>query len=389
MKVTKYLAAAIVASTITLSGLKTAHGELVFEDDLNSSETAESEIQPRVKERKDLTKSEAMRRQRLREELKNEDLLTQKLEELRLKDEMKRTEELIGSGINKSGATLESSQQPVLEEGVGSAAIAQPQGAPNPALAATGVGINGAPMPAGASTAEISQQTSDENDGTRVNIGPRFGTASIMDSMYDVNAKFSLGADITVDVTDHIAFTAGYSYSSYSMGAGQTLAYSPTQVKKIEMNDNVINLGVRGNFLGLKSRVRPFAGIGFAYRKGYVNYDEQTRNYIKQYDQYGSTDVDITGFAGYLETGLEFKIIKAISLTASFRYFNMLSSRQSSPVNPNAFYNGGAYGSPYYGAAYSYGYSPYNYNDGSKERAGQSLAKNNFYQLQVGASVSF
>ena len=374
-----------VAASVTFGNLRTAYGELVFEDDLNTSTQASSEdIQPRVDERKDLSKSEVMRRQRLREELKNEDLLTQKLEELRLKDEMKRTDELLGSGINKSGAVVEQSM-PLQEERIGSA-----QALPNEQLANTNVGLNGAPVAMNTTTAEVEVKAEDENDGTQLNVGPRFGTASIMDSMYDVGAKYSLGADITVDVTDHIAFTAGYTYATYSMGAGQTLVMYPQQAKKLEINDNVINVGIRGNFLGIKSRVRPFAGVGFAYRKGYVNYDKQTRDYIRQYDQYGAQDVDMTGFAGYIEAGLEFKVVKSISVSASFRYFNMLSSRQSSQVNPNAFYSGNAYGSPYYGAASTgYGYSPYAYNDGSKERAGQTLSESNFYQLHAGVSVNF
>ncbi|MBI3542920.1 MAG: hypothetical protein HY075_06580, partial [Deltaproteobacteria bacterium] len=105
MKIFGYAAALAVAATVTLSGPKLAYGELVFEDDLKN-DAAPAAQQKRADDAASLTKAEEMRRHRLRQELKNEDLLTQKLEELRLKDEMKRTDELSGgnavSGVSKA-----------------------------------------------------------------------------------------------------------------------------------------------------------------------------------------------------------------------------------------------------------------------------------------------
>lgn len=389
MNLFKYTLALAVAAGITFGGLKVAHGELVFEDDLSSSDEAIEEVeQPkassRVKERENLTKSEMMRRQRLREELKNEDLLTTKLEELRLQDEVRRTKEILGSGINKEEAVVE----PVKEERIGSAAQPMAPGE-NPQL--TAVGLNGAPAAPNAMTAEAELPADDEDKTSRISIMPRGGMSGIAGSMYDMESKYSFGLTLSADVGDHVAFTAGYTYSAYSVGAGSTLAYyNPQYMKRIEFNDNVIDLGARGHLFGIKSKVRPFAGGGFAYRKGYVNYDSETRNRIRQYEAYGAQDVDISGFSSYLELGVEFKLTKAISVVGLGRYFHLLSYRQSSQVNPNAFYGGNAY-NPYYGAAAvgPYSYSPYSYNDGSRERAGEDLAKSNFFQIMAGVSINF
>lgn len=388
MNLLKYSVALAIAAGITFSGVKAAHGELVFEDDLNSSEESVEVEQPqtsksRVKERENLTKSEMMRRQRLREELKNEDLLTTKLEELRLQDEVRRTNEILGSGINKQEVVVE----PVKEERIGSAAM-QPVAAPgtNPQLAA--VGLNGAPN---ALTADAEVSAEDEDKNSRISIMPRGGMSGIAGSMYDMESRYSFGLTLSADIGDHLAFTAGYTYSAYSIGAGSTLAFmNPQFMKRIELNDNVIDLGARGHLFGIKSKVRPFVGGGFAYRRGYVNYDSDTRNRIRQYEAYGAQDVDISGFSSYLELGVEFKLTKAISVVGLGRYFHLLSFRQSSQVNPNAFYSGNAY-NPYYGAATAgpMGFSPFGYNDGSRERAGEDLARSNFFQIMAGVSVSF
>ena len=52
------------------------------------------ESQPEVQS---LSKTELMRRERTREELKNEDILQERLEELRLRDEKRRTDQLLGT----------------------------------------------------------------------------------------------------------------------------------------------------------------------------------------------------------------------------------------------------------------------------------------------------
>lgn len=396
MKRIGFAAVLAVFLGITFYGIKDVKGELVYEDELALESTAETSEPvksqaieaPRIEERRQITRSEAMRRHRLREELKNEDLLTQKLEELRLKDEMKRTDQIMGSGVDKSSSE-------VVEQRVGTAAqdvaVTGPTGAvaastagDSAALAATGVD--------GVSTAVVAEaKAEDEELEGRVSIMPRVGLSSITGSMYDVESKFATGITIGVDATDHIGFQAGYTFAKYSIGAGNTLMY-PTgfntgYLQKLNMNDNVIDLGIKGNLLGRKSRVRPFMGAGLAYRKGYVNYDDKTLDYIKRVNPYSAYDVEISGFSGYVEAGLEFRITKAISLVGMFRYYNIFSSSQTNPLNPYAFIGQGGYGGGlYYGGL---GYSGYGYNTDSKSAAGDALAKNNFYQLSAGVSISF
>lgn len=411
-----YAATMVVAAGITFSGLKPAYGELVFEDDLNGkpatqSQDAGSEAQKRIEDQKNLSKSEMMRRQRMREELKNEDLLTQKLEELRLKDEIKRTDEILGSGISKKASEQQdgNAREALQEQRVGSATQvtqASERGAQaNPALASTAVGGNGAPTESGANQTVALMQPKEESEeeSNRVSITPRFGTGSITNSIYDVSAKLAAGLGIMVDVSDHIAFTAGYTYSSYSLGAGTAVSYgfgaNNTYLQTVNMNDNVIDVGARGYLLGQRSKVRPFLGGGVAYRRGYVNYDDRTQKFLKSYynSPTAAQDVEISGFAGYVETGLDFKITKAISLTGSFRYFNMFSSSQSRPLDPAVFLNQNGYSyygysgglSPYYGALGSNGYSGYGYSNDVRSQASDALAKNNFYQLMAGVTVSF
>lgn len=400
------LAIATVAGVTLTGGARVAHGELVFEDQLKANGTDAGTFQgnqagndapqARSEERKDLSKSEMLRRQRLREELKNEDLLTTKLEELRLKDEMKRTDQLLGSGVNKE----QEKPAPIQELRVGSAAVETPAAMPASAAVAP-VPLNPAVNTAAIVSAQVQPgaQTSmatvpvlpneeGEMENNRVSITPRIGISNITNSantFYEISSKYSLGGDISVDVTDHIAFTAGYTYSAYLLSAGSAfMAPAGYKLQQLQLNDNSITAGMRGYLLGMKSRVRPFIGGGVGYRKGFINYDEAARRYFSSPDTL--QDVEISGFSGNAEAGLEFRLSKSLSLVGSFRYFTMLSSSQNVPVNANGFINAGMVpGGYYYG-----GLSPYaSAADYQKYQAADSLAKNSFYQLMAGVSLSF
>ena len=55
---------------------------------------------------KNMNRSELLRRQRVREELRNEDALQERLEELRLRDEKRRTDQILGNGANPADGSM-------------------------------------------------------------------------------------------------------------------------------------------------------------------------------------------------------------------------------------------------------------------------------------------
>jgi hypothetical protein len=398
MKALKYTAVLAVAAIVTFSHLKTLHAELVFEDDLNSPtsarpvqvQAAPAPAAAQVDERQDLSKAETMRRQRMRQELKNEDALTSKLEELRLKDEMKRSDQILGSGVEKSPEVA-----PLTEQRIGTAATAAPATLA-PAAAPVATNINGAPL-AGETVAEMPIKTDvEEKHPSNISFTPRGGLSNMSGSYYDVQATYSFGLDLGVSVTDYFSVVGGYTYSKYSIGAGPAMVYpmgfnTASYLQRLNMNDNVIQLGARAYLLSPSYSFRPFVGAGGAYRRGYVNFDSNTLNFMRTYNPNAAGDVEVTGFSGYLETGMEFKITKSISITGMFRYFNIFSTKQSNPLDPNVFLNQNGYSyasagySPY--SAYSTGY--YGYNSDSRSQASTALGNNNFYQLMAGLTFTF
>jgi hypothetical protein len=362
----KYSSSIVVATAvlaaITFSNLKTAYGELVLEDasaqQAVSGETIRStsvdsgdisaKTESRIKESARV--SDSTRNQRIQEEMKNEDRLTQKLEELRLQDELKRQEQVLAATLQASKPTQ-------------SNATAQ-------------------------SVAQVKEESESSFDSMKVSVTPRGGLSTISNSLYNIESKYAFGLGMSVDITDHFTITGGYTYASYSLAAGNAVQFPSSfngSLQQLNFNDNIFDLGVRGNLLGTRSRVRPFIGTGLAYRRGFVNYDERTRDIIRRFDPNGIQDVNISGFAGYLEGGLEFKITPAFGIVGSARYFHVLSSQQSTPVSPYAFYNG----TPNYGGNLTSFATPGTWSNDARVRASDSLASDQFFQLMLGVSVTF
>ncbi len=387
MKKYIYATAMFVAVGVSLTGIRNAEGKLVYEEDLRGQQQAavayndpvqdlnampvvqtNLPAQPVMETRRPQTKTEQLRMQRERQELQNEDMLTQKLEELRLKDEMKRTQNLMAmSGIEKDPG--------VVDQPVGTATQelkTQPQ--VNPA-------VTQSPIANQSTVVATAVANPEEDQNGKISITPRGGMTGITNSMYDVQSDYSAGVGLGVDFSENLAFTAGYTFSKYTIAAGTTVYNPGYALQKLDMSDNVMDMGLRLNFLSTKAKLRPFIGGGVGYRRGFVNYDNATLNYMKQYN-YGmnTQDVELSAFMGYIETGLEIKLTKMIGISGMIRYFNILSSRQTNPINPYAFVN------PYNNGGY---YGTYGYNNDARTSAGTALADNNFYQMMLGLTVSF
>lgn len=413
-----------VFSSVTFIGLKQARAELVFEQDLaqpqvknkkslestnanlaegsdeivfaNKGDDVSDTVAPEAAAAfsaqgagRDFGHSEAMRRQRLRTEIRNEDLLTEKLEELRLKDEMKRVDGMFGAApqgargdatpmamvMAKHPTVVAPVETTIQEERIGSLAPKTQQN--------TTVG-NG--LGQSATVIDPTVSDGDDFDKSQVSITPRGGLASVSDKNFDISSRYAVGLGVGVDVSDYFTVEGGYTYSKFTLSAGNAYAsnynYNPysygVATQALDMNQHLIDLGVRVNVLGNRNRVRPFFNAGFGYYRTSINLDGNTLSYLRAANPSLADDYRITGFTGYVGTGIEFRVTRMFSLTGGFRYYNILSASQSNPISNAAFVNPNSNG--YYG---------YNPATDTRQQASQALTKNNFYTLMAGVSVTF
>jgi len=341
------------------------------------------------------SKSELVRRTRMREEMKNEDLLQQRLEELRLRDEERRSEKLLkstglsGDDAEKSASLDAGTAAPVMKEEQVVAPITEVAATPEvKSTVSSSVQTDAVSSTQSTATqmsvAPIGDYSSEQKkSGNGVSIMPKIGFASISGAnQYNFDSKFTAGLALEFSVSDYVGLELGYAYSEYALSPG-TQSYVPgystaSYYNQLEYKQNTFDIGMKLYFVNSDAKVRPYVGGGAAYSMGYINYNKRTRDMMSMYPQYGYgrdvTDYQLNQIMGTLTGGLELKVSSKVSIGASYKYFMPISSSENSQLNNYGFSNG---------------YIPPTAYDYTKDYARGSLRDSNIHLVQVGASFSF
>jgi len=272
--------------------------------------------------------------------------------------------------------------------------VVNTQGAPVSASGAqqteTYLSIDNAPAVAeqggsdGASIAEAGEEDDGKLEG-RVRVAPLAGFSSLGSDTYNIDSRHTVGVGVEVDIDSNLTAAVSYSYSQYDVSLGIANPYynyfGPNffagNQRTLEYNQNVFDATLRYYLMSKKSRFRAFIGGGAGYNKGYLNYDQQSLNTFAADPNLVLSgelnDYEVTSFLGIIETGAEIQLSKSIAVGGSFKYANILSSRENRPINNNGFVMN-AYGNAY---------------QTEKQRAGGSIAKDNFYSILGTVKVAF
>ena len=343
-----------------------------------------------------ISKSELMRRERVREEIKTEDLLQERLEELRLRDERRRTEQVLTTNNSASAAGTPVSTTGPMKEEVITAPVTERPGQASLALAgstapasssATASAMSGDSYSGASNLSASVSSAADPEEKTMVTIFPRFGVANMRgETGFDIQSRFSTGLGASVGVSDNLAFEVNYNFAEY--GIGVTTGSSPgAYYAQLQSNtpeayvlkQNTIDAGLRLYLLGNDSKLRPYVGAGGGWSKSFMNFDQRILNLLRQYPggQFQLTDYDSSAFLGYLTAGLDVKLGKNMFVGAMFKYYKTVSVRDSQSINPTF-------------ANYQY-YAPGGYGslDQEKYGLGGSLARNNFYTISAELGFTF
>lgn len=346
-----------------------------------------------------VTKSEAMRRERMRQETQSEDIIHERLEQMRLQDERRRTEALLNSGgLAPQAASVAPAvviappppppPAPVLQEQVVVAPATERPGQVPSALTLNSAG--------GQSTTSISGPSLTE-ERMILSIQPRAGVSNVQGSTgYDIRARYGAGVGLFLSSGDNLSFEAGYTYSEYGVRLAPTNTYvlalqqmaylngTTPSFETVAMKQNVFDLGVKLHVLSQDARVRPFLGGGASYGRSFINYDQSILSYLNRDPNLRglATDYELSQFMGYVSGGLDMRITKNISIGAVLKYYAVLTSRESHPINNAALYGSYPYGTGYTGA---YVTTP----DTDKQGVSGSLLKTSFYSALAGITFSF
>lgn len=402
------------ASLLATAAVGSAVADMVYDDETtmsaaptqvevknvinNSSDAAPIAMTPPVivQSEKIQKFSEKSREKRGFQESMNNELVIQKLEEKRLKQEEKLTSE-----INKRFTIEEDapagSAAPVMKE----QSVVKPI-ADAPAAASASYEMSAAPKAEAAPAKAIVQDQvsiyqSSANmsvapvmgkpEGEKavksgISITPKAGLSTISNNAYDITSRFALGVGLGFDVSDNVGVELGYAYGenalrlNYVPGAYGSY-YSPyTSARELVYKSNTFDMGMKLYLSGLDAKVRPFVGAGMAYTVGFVNYDARS---IQELQAVGANlrtnDYQLNQFQGVLQGGLELKIGANVSIGASYKLLKPLNSTESE----DGLQAGGFYGAPNVAAVANY----------DKQALRGTIRDSAIQMVLVGASIQF
>jgi hypothetical protein len=336
-----------------------------------------------------LSRSELLRRKRMRNELQTEDLLQQRLEELRLKDEERRMGKIINSkALGGEEEVAPKPSAPIAEQVVEVPLIERTRDEVRV--------VQAAPEAPSTSSAQVPVEgvASAVEEKSSVYLSPRFGMPSMANADgYNVSGRYGVGAVLGVETGENLSFELGYAFNEYGVAINSwnpwVLQYqgvygSGRTAETIAMKQNVIDATIKLSVLGKDYKLRPFVSLGGGYTKSFINYDSKIVDWMRQTGFYaGSDDYEVSQFVGSLGGGVDLKLSKSVSINAMFKYSKILSSRENYALNNYAFYGNAQYGYPYNL------YNPYGQQDYDKQQSGASLAKSDFYTITAGVNLAF
>jgi outer membrane protein W len=291
--------------------------------------------------------SEKSREKRVFQESTNNELVVQKLEERRLKQEEKLTAE-----INKR-FTIEQEEAagtaaPVMKEekvvkpiqdAPGSdsyqmsaapkaeAAVIQPIQSDRVAIYQSSAMMS--PAPTQGMSATTSESTKSK---AGVSVIPRAGLATLTNSAFNMSPKYMMGVGLGFDVSDHVGVELGYSYSE--IGVRYTDAYTYggyyAPVNELNFKNNTFDVAAKFFFTDLEAKVRPYIGGGMAYSTGSINYDERYQQmWATTYQWYRASDYTLNQFQGLAQAGMDLRVAPNITIGAAYKFLKPISSNES------------------------------------------------------------
>ncbi|MCM0606103.1 MAG: hypothetical protein KA715_08440 [Xanthomonadaceae bacterium] len=374
MQNTKILA--ITAAMLT--SLSQAHADLVYDADpvVVQQQPVQVVAQPQVLQAapqvlqaaptEQLTRSELIRRERIRKEMQAEDVLSARMESLRLRDEDRRVQELIKADTQGTVVAGIPAQQMIVTS----------QASP--------VAVSAAPAQISVSPVTAIGEVAPSEDEFRVAISPRGGIANIALN----NQNFGYGNYYPMDVVPYyafggnlsgysgrFAFDLGYTYSLYGISMPSQLSpvfalqnqYSQFRNNALESKQHLFEAGMRFFITPSSSKFRPFAGGGVAYGRSLINYSQGIQSTLAQYgmQMYG-LDYLLEQYLASITAGVELKLGNSFSVGFTGKYSFVLNARQTQPVYQ-------FYGTPI--------------QDLDKMAVANSIAQAGFYSFQLGLNL--
>lgn len=269
---------------------------------------------PTEGEKSNTSRLDVLRRERVRQEVKNEDALQEKLEELRLRDEQKRMQEVMSGQIPQN--LTPTAQGSIRNEQF------------DDQLRLTSASVSRSDY----STRSVLWQ-----------VTPRAGLMALTgDSAYRSSPRGSLGIAVGAAAGDVFAGELGFNFAQHGINYASSVPGNVANATNLTGNadvytlrQNMIEVVGKGYLYNRENRFRPFAAAGIAHNSSTLKTDSRYVDSIRQiYAQSGNRgaapvtdDVNYKQWMGIIGAGLDYQFSEMIAASVQGRYYGVMNSR--------------------------------------------------------------
>lgn len=303
------------------------------------------------------TEADRMAKIRRNLEVKNEELVRKKIEDVRMKEEMRMTKRLanaFSAGMNN----LDNDEVKTTQAAPVVAALP-----PAPAIVTT--------------STPVVEPTPDYNFvGTKVI--PNTGLLMIKGDKIDFESKFNGGIMVESMVLPRVSFGVGFNYATLDLvdldgyntyGQYYNTGYYTSYGQGRELSYRHMNVELNSKlYLAQDTRIRPYVGLGLGFNKTNLQYSNNT-NYTNTTtnSQFGNEEYNSTYASGLGLVGAEVVFSKNVGMNIEFKYARGFTNMQEESAKVASV-------------------SP---DQDKLNRIGQAIEEANFVSIGAGLIVSF
>jgi|GEM_PF-3866170 len=346
-----------------------------------------------------LSRAEKARRARIQAEIKNEDLLQSRLEEMRLQDEQRRSEQVLRAtreemrgterakteGSSKSDRAKKNTStlvapkttaqelrtsaapmtatdslpvRPILGQDADAddsykmskapLSSAQPQyervvnedgiAVARSSAAQGNYGSRGYDQVGQSQSSRSEAPVRQASDSSGIYVAPRLGLPVVSSNAYNFTPKYLVGAAVGFELSESFTLDLGLNYSQVgvTLGSGLTNQFGASSTS-LTYRQTAFDITSKWLILSREYRFRPFVGGGVGYAMGSINYDQQASGGFTTAQN--TQDYQLRTMQGILQTGADYWLTPYIALQLGYRYIRSLSSTEREGINNNGFFN--------------------------------------------------
>lgn len=157
-------------------------------------------------------------------------------------------------------------------------------------------------------------------------VGGAIGSSTITES--NAGSSTGFGVALGTNLDDFLGIELGYAYTNQDLNLGLAARGGAPQAagtSDASLRSHLISAEIQGHLTDVFKRLRPYAGLGLAWKSSTLEEDAQPAFYPYSVQSTKGGSIQQTSLGAIASAGTKFRLTQTLQLGVAFRYFLPLS----------------------------------------------------------------